>query len=76
MNLPMELLPLIFFVWRNNYVGESIGDYITDIIIIDDIKISDNMFFDDIFLSIILSIIVLLMKTDYCVGVLLFLDLN
>jgi hypothetical protein len=75
MDLPMELLLLIFFVWRDNYVGKSIGDYITDIII-DDIKISNDMFFDDIFLSIILSIIVVLMKTDYSVGVLLFLDLN
>jgi len=75
MDLPMELLRLIFFVWRDNYVGKSIGDYITDIII-DDIKISNDMFFDDIFLSIILSIIVVLMKTDYSVGVLLFLDLN
>lgn len=75
MDLPIELLPLMFFVWRDNYIGESIGDYITDIII-DDIKISDDMFFDDIFLSIILSIIVLLMKTYYSVGVLLFLDLN
>jgi predicted glycosyltransferase involved in capsule biosynthesis len=75
MNLQKKLLPLIFLVWRDNYIGKSIGDYITDIMI-DDIKISDDMFFDNLFLSIILSIIVLWMETDYSAGVLIFSDLN
>jgi hypothetical protein len=37
----MELLLLILLIWRDNYVVESISDYITDIII-NDIKIFDD----------------------------------
>lgn len=54
MNLPRELMQVIFF-WHVNSISESIGDYITDGMI-NRIEITD-MFSDDMFSSVISSVI-------------------
>lgn len=64
MNLLMKLLPINVLVWRNNFIDKSIDDYIPDRIT-DGIKITNDIFFDNIFMSIISSIIVLLTESSF-----------
>jgi len=57
MNLPRELMVVMFFAWRNNFIGKSIGDYTTDRLTYK-IKITDDIFFDDMISFVIPSVIV------------------
>jgi hypothetical protein len=53
MDLPRELMPIKFFVWHDNSINKFIGDYTTD-----EIKIINDIFFDDKF-SFVFSLIIL-----------------
>jgi len=64
MDFLTELLLVNFFVWNDNFISKFINDYITDRII-NIIKITNNMFFNDIFSFFILLIIVFSMKSGF-----------
>jgi hypothetical protein len=54
MNLLMKLLPINVLVWRNNFIDKSIDDYIPDRIT-DGIKITNDIFFDNILCPLFLQ---------------------
>lgn len=64
MSLLIELLQVIFFVWLDNSVGKSISNYISNGMM-NIIEIIDTMFFDYIFLSTILMVIALIMRSGF-----------
>jgi len=57
MDLQRELMPIKFLVWRDNSINKFIGDYITN-----EIKIIDDIFFDDKFPFVFPLIILFSMK--------------
>jgi len=64
MSLLIELLQVIFFVWLDNSVDKSISNYISNGMM-NIIEIIDTMFSDDIFLSTILMVIALIMRSGF-----------
>jgi len=52
MDLPMQWMPVICFVWHDIFICKSIREYITDGFI-NIIEITDDMFSDDIFLYVV-----------------------
>jgi hypothetical protein len=64
MSLLIELLQVIFFVWLDNSVDKFISNYISNGMM-NIIEIIDTMFSDDIFLSTILMVIALIMRSGF-----------
>jgi hypothetical protein len=50
----MKLFPINVLVWRNNFIDKSIDDYIPDRIT-DGIKITNDIFFDNILCPLFLQ---------------------
>jgi hypothetical protein len=48
MGLPIELLSIFLFIWHDNFIDKSIGDYILEKMTIK-IKITNDIFSNNIF---------------------------
>jgi hypothetical protein len=67
MNLPRELMTVMFFGWRDNSIGKSISDYVIDRLT-DKIEITNDMFFNNM-ISFVIPLIILFLTESVCLNI-------